>query len=40
MKEELIRKAYEVARDRYAEVGIDTEQVLRQLQDFHLSMHC
>ena len=40
MKEELIRKAYEVARERYAEVGVDTEKVLNQLQDFHLSMHC
>lgn len=40
MKETLINKAYEVARERYAEVGVDTEQVLRQLQDFHLSLHC
>lgn len=40
MKEELIRKAYEVAKERYAEIGIDTEAVLCQLQDFHLSMHC
>lgn len=40
MKEELIRKAYEVAKERYAEIGIDTEAVLSQLQDFHLSMHC
>ena len=40
MKETLVSRAYEVARDRYAEVGIDTERVLSQLQDFHLSMHC
>ena len=40
MKEELIRKAYEVAKERYAGIGIDTEAVLSQLQDFHLSMHC
>ncbi len=40
MKEQLVRKAYEVARERYAEMGIDTEAVLRQMQDFHLSMHC
>lgn len=40
MKEELIRKAYEVAKERYAEIGIDTEAVLSQLQNFHLSMHC
>ena len=40
MKETLIRKAYEVAKARYAEIGVDTEAVLSQLQDFHLSMHC
>ena len=40
MKETLVRQAYEVARQRYAEYGVDTESVLRQLQDFHLSLHC
>ena len=40
MKEQLIKQAYEVAKQRYAEIGIDTEAVLKQLQDFHLSMHC
>ncbi len=40
MKEELVKKAYEVARERYAEIGVDTEKVLGQLQDFHLSLHC
>lgn len=40
MKESLINQAYEVAKERYASIGIDTEQVLQQLQDFHLSMHC
>ena len=32
--------AYEIARERYAALGIDTEKVLEQLQNFHLSMHC
>ena len=40
MKESLINQAYEVAKERYASLGIDTEKVLQQLQDFHLSMHC
>ena len=40
MKAELISKAYEVAKARYAEIGVDTEKVLKQLQDFHLSLHC
>ncbi len=39
-KETLVKQAYEVAKERYAEIGVDTEKVLQQLQDFHLSMHC
>ena len=37
---ETVKKAYEIAKERYAALGIDTEKVLAQLQDFHLSMHC
>ena len=33
-------KAYDIARERYAQLGVDTEKVLACLQDFHLSMHC
>ena len=40
MKEDLVRNAYEVAKERYAEIGVDSEKVLKQLQDFHLSLHC
>ncbi len=40
MKSENITKAYSIARERYADQGIDTEKVLAQLQDFHLSLHC
>ena len=40
MKEEFVLKAYEIAKERYAELGVDTDQVLEQLQNFHLSMHC
>ncbi len=40
MKPELITKAYEIAKERYAELGVDTDKVLEQMQDFHLSMHC
>ncbi|MBQ7181524.1 MAG: L-rhamnose isomerase [Bacteroidaceae bacterium] len=40
MKSEQINKAYELAKARYADLGIDTEKVLEQLQNFHLSMHC
>ena len=40
MTSEQITKAYELAKARYADIGIDTEKVIKQLQDFHLSMHC
>jgi len=33
-------KAYDIAKERYAQYGIDTEKVLSQMQQFHLSMHC
>ena len=39
-KEEMIQKAYEIAVERYAAVGVDTEKVLKTMQDFHLSLHC
>ena len=40
MKEEQIRAAYDIAKERYAAIGVDTDKVLQQMQDFHLSMHC
>ncbi|MBR6819350.1 MAG: L-rhamnose isomerase [Bacteroidaceae bacterium] len=40
MTSELISKAYAIAKERYAEIGVDTEAALALLQDFHLSMHC
>ena len=40
MKDTAINQAYNLAKERYAAIGIDTEKVLAQLQDFHLSMHC
>ena len=40
MKEKFVLKAYEIAKERYAALGVDTDKVLEQLQNFHLSMHC
>ena len=40
MTSELISQAYAIAKERYAEIGVDTEAALALLQDFHLSMHC
>ena len=40
MKEITIHQAYKIAKERYEAIGVDTEKVLDQLQNFHLSMHC
>ena len=40
MNEQSIRKAYELAVERYAAIGIDVEKVLEQLQGVQLSLHC
>lgn len=37
---ETITKAYEVAKARYAAVGVDTDAVLEKLQNVKISMHC
>ena len=40
MNSNFFNQAYSIARQRYADLGIDTEAVLRQMQEFHLSLHC
>ena len=40
MKEELIKKAYDVAVERYAAVGVDANKALEDLQKISLSLHC
>lgn len=40
MKEEWIKKAYEIAVERYAAVGVDTEKAIEDLQKISLSLHC
>mgnify|MGYP001718294651 CR=1 FL=1 len=40
MKEELIQKAYEVAKERYAAIGVDVEKAMDALQKISLSLHC
>ncbi len=37
---ENIEKAYELARERYASIGVDTEKALAKLADIHISLHC
>lgn len=35
-----IEKAYEIAKDQYAEIGVDTEKALEQLATIPISLHC
>ncbi len=35
-----LEKDYSTARDRYAEIGVDTDAALKQLQTISLSLHC
>ena len=38
--EENIRKAYELAKEAYAGLGVDTDEVLRRLAQVKISIHC
>ncbi|HEM3628658.1 TPA: L-rhamnose isomerase [Streptococcus suis] len=40
MKAEHITQAYQVAKERYAAIGVDTDAALKKLQDIKISMHC
>ncbi len=40
MNKENVIKAYELAKERYAALGIDTDAALEKLQGLHLSLHC
>ena len=37
---EHIQKSYEIAKDRYATLGVNTEQALKALQKISISIHC
>ena len=40
MKENLVEKAYELAKEQYASIGINTDDVLKKMQKISLSLHC
>lgn len=40
MKQELIQKKYEMARERYAALGVDVDKAVEALQNISLSLHC
>lgn len=37
---ELTKKTYEIARQQYAEIGVDTDLVLEKMKDVVISLHC
>ena len=39
-KEKRIEKAYEIAREEYAGIGVDTDRALDRLDDAPISLHC
>ena len=40
MKESLIKQSYEIARERYAAIGVDTDKAIQQLEQTPISLHC
>lgn len=40
MNAEQLKQAYQVAKERYAAIGVDTDAALKKLQDIKISMHC
>jgi len=40
VKEKLVQQAYEIARERYAALGVDVDAALNKLQKISLSLHC
>ena len=40
MKKELILKNYEIAKERYAALGVDTDKAIETLQKTPISLHC
>ena len=40
MNEARIKQAYDIAVERYAELGIDVEKALEKMDSVQISMHC
>lgn len=40
MKEELIKKEFNVAKEKYAALGVDVEKVIEKLNNISISIHC
>ncbi|NDV79737.1 L-rhamnose isomerase [Dysgonomonas sp. 511] len=39
-KNELVQKSYEIAKERYASIGVDVDAALEKLQKIQVSIHC
>jgi L-rhamnose isomerase len=37
---ELVKKAYDIAKEQYAAIGVDTEKVLKDMENVVISLHC
>jgi L-rhamnose isomerase len=37
---ELIKKAYEIAKEQYAAIGVDTDAAIAKMKDVNISLHC
>ncbi len=40
MKKEIIEKSYQLAKEQYAELGIDTDKVISEMDNIIISLHC
>ena len=40
MKEELILQSYQIAKERYAAIGVDTDKAIAELEKTQISLHC
>jgi L-rhamnose isomerase len=39
-KSELVRKAYEIAKEQYAAIGVDVDAAIAKMKDVNISLHC
>lgn len=40
IKKEFVQKAYALAKEQYAELGVDTDAMLKKMEDVVISLHC
>jgi len=40
MDKEIIKKSYQIAKKQYAELGVDTDKVIQQMDEIVISLHC